>query len=297
MRNAQLIELLMEIKIPQFYGVLHEVNQYVDDSTNLIGSNTKEEMEKYLESYHKVIETYYSANKLKINSDKTQLIITRKKWKDKTDEKVKFKTKEGDTIREVNALRVLGFIKNNRDSYDSHLGQVNGRVVKTLAELKPYTKHMDQNTRKEIIYSKVASIALYGCELFTGQTEWTTSKFTSILMKCNREIFQRDWFKVSNSRICKEIKVDHPIEIIKKSTLKFMHKLIWTKSPDQLYDKLKFNTKHRECSNISVKCPVSKLANRRTPIYTGLELYNSMSIRLKLTRPKRFKFLLKKMKL
>ena len=178
MRNAQLIELLMEIKIPQFYGVLHEVNQYVEDSMNLIGSNTKEEMEKYLESYHKVIETYYSANKLKINSDKTQLIITRKKWKDKTDEKVKFKTKEGDSIREVNALRVLGFIKNNRDSYDSHLGQVNGRVVKTLAELKPYTKHMDQNTRKEIIYLKVTSIALYGYELFTGQTERTTSKFT-----------------------------------------------------------------------------------------------------------------------
>merc|ERR1711954_85288 len=105
---------------------------------------------------------------------------------------------------------------------------------------KPYTRHMDLKTRKEVIYSKVSSIALYGCELFTGQTEWTTNKFTTILMKCNREIFQKDWFKLSNRRICREINVDHPVEIIKKSTLKLMHNLIRIKSPNQLYEKLKF---------------------------------------------------------
>ena len=38
MKNAQLLEVIMEIRVPQYYGVLHEVNQYVDDSTNLVGT-------------------------------------------------------------------------------------------------------------------------------------------------------------------------------------------------------------------------------------------------------------------
>ena len=186
-------------------------------------------------SYHHVLEAFYESNKLKINSDKTQLIVTRKKLKNKDNDKIKFKTKMGDEIK-VNALRILGFIKNNRGSYNNHLGQVNGRITKALSDLKPYTKHMDMKTQKELIYSKKASIALYGSILYTGQTEWTLSKFTSIMMKCNHQICMKDWFKVSNRRICRDIQVDHPLELIRKSTLKFMHKLIWIRTPAQLYE-------------------------------------------------------------
>ena len=297
MKNAQLLELLMELKIPQFYGIIHEVNQYVDDSTNTIGTDSKDELEKYLTSYHAVLETFYHANKLKINGEKTQLIVTRRKWKNNDNSKVTFKTKTGEKIIEVNALRILGFLKNNRDSYDSHLGVINGRVTQALQEIKPFMKLMDLKSRKEIVYSKVASIALYGVELYTGQTEWTLNKFTSILMKCNKTIYNRDWFKVSNRKICRDILVDHPTEIMRKATLKMIHKTIWLRSPAQIYDKFKFNTRHRECSSITVKNPLRKQSNKRTPILTGLTLYNSMSTGMKLTHPKKLKRILKKFKL
>ena len=297
MKDAQLAEVLMEIKIPQFYGIRHQVNQYVDDSTNIIGTDNKDELEIYLTNYHKVLEIYYTANKLKLNGDKTQLIVTRRKWKNKDNTKVQFKTTEGDTIKEVNAIRILGFLRNNRNSYDSHLGVINGRITQALAEIKPYVRYMDPKSRKEVIYSKIASIALYGAELLTGQTEWTKAKFTSILMKCNRMIFYKDWFKVSNRRICREIQVDHPLEIIKKSTLKMFHKMVWLKSPVQIYNKLKFNNRHRECSAISLKKPLSKQVSRRTPIVSGLNLFNNLQIGMKMTHPKKFKKLLKKNKI
>ena len=116
-------------------------------------------------------------------------------------------------------------------------------------------------------------------------------------MKCSQDIYCKDWYRVSNRIIFKAISVDHPVKIIKKSTLKFVHKLIWTKTPTQHYEKLKFNSKHRECSTISVKDPVRKSTNKRTPIYTGLDIFNTIPVGLKLTKPSKFKEILKKMKL
>ena len=71
------MDLILEMTIPQYYGIAHMINQYVDDSTNLIASETKEEMTRYLESYPKVLEKYYLSNKLKINSEKTKLIVAK----------------------------------------------------------------------------------------------------------------------------------------------------------------------------------------------------------------------------
>ena len=156
---------------------------------------------------------------------------------------------------------------------------------------------MNLKTRREIIYAKAASLLLYSSELYTGQKEWTKYKITSILMKCNWEIYQKDWFRVSNHKICKEILVDHPEEIMKKSNLRFFHKIVWHQKPTQLFETLKFNTKHSECSRISIKNPARKQANIQTAIYVRLELYNNLTTGYKLTHPKQFKRKLKKGKL
>ena len=70
MRNRQLAATLLEITIPTFYGVEHSLNQYVDNSTNLVGTDTVEELIRYNETYLKVLEVYYSLNRLRINSKK-----------------------------------------------------------------------------------------------------------------------------------------------------------------------------------------------------------------------------------
>ena len=44
LKDAQIVDLILEMTIPQYYGIAHMINQYVDDSTNLIASETKKEM-------------------------------------------------------------------------------------------------------------------------------------------------------------------------------------------------------------------------------------------------------------
>ena len=57
MKDAQLVQTIMEITIPQYYGVEHYVNQYMDNSTNLVGCDNRKELENYLTRYHKILET------------------------------------------------------------------------------------------------------------------------------------------------------------------------------------------------------------------------------------------------
>ena len=153
-------------------------------------------------------------------------------------------------------IKILGFHNNNHDTYDTHLNIVKGKVIQALMELDLYLCHINLKTRREAVYVKAISSALYGAELYSGQIEAVTTKITGILMRCNHSIFRKDWFKVSNSRICKEILVDHQLELCRKASLQFFHKLVWHKKPDQMYKMLKFSQRHRECSNISINDPV-----------------------------------------
>ena len=79
-----------------------------------------------------------------------------------------------------------------------------------LTELEPILKHMNLSIWQEIVYSKAASIALYGQELFTGQSQLVQIRFTFIIMHCYRAIFCYHYFMVSNGWICEEIVDDPP---------------------------------------------------------------------------------------
>ena len=60
-----------------FNNIIHNVVQYVDDSTNIISTNNNNtnELQKYIKNYYKLLEGYYNLNKLLINADKSKLLI------------------------------------------------------------------------------------------------------------------------------------------------------------------------------------------------------------------------------
>ena len=75
LRDQQLAELLMEIQIPRYYSVDHTTNQFIDDSSNVIGAQTFDELENYSNDFLKILEKFYKMNKLKINSSKTMYSV------------------------------------------------------------------------------------------------------------------------------------------------------------------------------------------------------------------------------
>merc|ERR1712240_13910 len=53
----------------------HDIIQYVDDTNNIISGNNAAEIQKYSNRYFKLIESFYSINRLKLNPDKTRLMV------------------------------------------------------------------------------------------------------------------------------------------------------------------------------------------------------------------------------
>ena len=124
--------------------------------------------------------------------------MTKTKENNQNRNRVSFLTSKDERIEEDWSIKILGFHKNGRDSYDTHLNSVKGRVIRALTDISHLLKHMDLKTRKEVVYAKAGAIALYGAELFTAQSKWTRKKHTAILMRCNSSIYMKDWFRESN---------------------------------------------------------------------------------------------------
>ena len=54
----------------------HIIINYVDDSTNIISSDYNDQLQKYIDQYYLLLTNYYDINYLKINSDKSTLLVT-----------------------------------------------------------------------------------------------------------------------------------------------------------------------------------------------------------------------------
>ena len=65
-----------ETKIENTKVLEHITWQYVDDSNNVITSNDSTNISEYINKYFKLIEGYYNLNKLKLNPDKSKIMIS-----------------------------------------------------------------------------------------------------------------------------------------------------------------------------------------------------------------------------
>ena len=54
----------------------HIIINYVDDSTNIISSDNCDQLQKYIDQYYVLLTYYYDINYLKINGDKSTLLVT-----------------------------------------------------------------------------------------------------------------------------------------------------------------------------------------------------------------------------
>ena len=72
------------VRLVQFNNIIHKTINFVDDSTAIISFKDHSYMKTYLEAYFSLIYEFYSINRLKINSDKTCLLIINKPKLDQT---------------------------------------------------------------------------------------------------------------------------------------------------------------------------------------------------------------------
>ena len=173
MRNKTIFRMLTGEDVQKFSGVDYAVVCYVDDVQHIIGHRSNKILQDYLKKLHMLNIGIYGANFLKINPSKTEFIHIRKTKERNQEIKI---TDESTEISSTGSMKILGFVRKNRDLYFSHLGMVEAVVNTKLTEIQPSLKFMNLRTRREIIYSKIASTATYSIELYYGQNQRTVDK-------------------------------------------------------------------------------------------------------------------------
>ena len=71
-------QMTNDTNMTTYKDIEHYTINFVDDSTSIITFKTTNMVKDYLQKYYRLIHDYYTINKLKINSDKTQLMLTYK---------------------------------------------------------------------------------------------------------------------------------------------------------------------------------------------------------------------------
>ena len=56
-------------------NISHDTINFVDDSASIISFEDEEEAEDYIEMFMEILEEFYSINKLKINKNKTAILV------------------------------------------------------------------------------------------------------------------------------------------------------------------------------------------------------------------------------
>ena len=79
---------------------------FVDDSTNIISTSKTNEIADYTNKFYRLLEAVYNINKLKINNDKTELMIICKP-KHKGDTKNLQITASGHKVKQVTRRKSL----------------------------------------------------------------------------------------------------------------------------------------------------------------------------------------------
>merc|ERR1712240_467954 len=93
------------------------MGNFVDDSTNIVSTHDIRTIEQYLEKFYKLLEAVYNINKLKINKDKTELMIICKQRFRKDTKNIRM-TASGHKVK-VKA-KILGYTLSNDLKHDKH---------------------------------------------------------------------------------------------------------------------------------------------------------------------------------
>ena len=231
----------------------HDIISYVDDQNNVIAGETEADIEAYLKSFMKLLIHFYGANRLKLNDEKTQIMLLRSRFR----RCISIKASNGEIVWNIAQMKILGIHVNPNNNMLTHISIARSRAFHRMHELQPLLKNIHNiDQRRIIISSQVISIIRYCSVLYCGQNQTVTSKFHTALMRMYRIIFNGCTYMTRCEKICSEVKMPMPKELIYKDAMIFIHRLLTDKKPKQLYSLIRIPGRLTRVSipTLSIKC-------------------------------------------
>ena len=284
------MERNLKERVTNYTNVKHETINFIDDSSSIIEFEDPSEANFYLDRFFKVLKVYYNDMKLKLNSDKTSLLVISRPnhtaWKDDI---ILIDDKE--TIKPERQIKVLGWLQNERMSQDSTLS-LNIGVINTML----IARFMNTKTRTMVLNSFLLPHQMYGIPQLLGEKQTLKNRTHAMIMKLSRWNMGSYRFKLSCKKICAASKWNIPTQMIIKSSATNIHQIVSTRRPEKVIDLIKMPRTRTKAKMTTKHRPRTKIYPRTT-ISAGIDLYNQLPDELKSLDDKEFKRRIKKMTL
>ena len=270
-----------------YKNVDHLTVNFVDDSTNVICFNDQNQIKDYLTNLYTLLHCYYNISKLKINPDKTSLLITSKPKFHKVMKNFYFNSMTF-KISPTNMIKILGANITSDLKFNTHIGKLASACHNRIFQLRTLTKFTNFKTRLSFLNSYVIGKINYILPLYLHTNLENKNKLFKILKTAARAAIGNYCFKKSIVYILKKCNWQNLNNMIISSSLNFIHKIIVEKVPEALTENFKNLHTRRNVVNIYT-CYRPKLKNlKEFIIYKGLSLYNTLPKNLKTSNTKKF---------
>ena len=130
----------------QTNNTIHNVTGFVDDNTSVIAHKDTQQLQKYLTYYFTLLQHFHNINKLKINSDKTQLMISTKNKNYNKITNFTFKA-NNDTITNKPSIKILGMTLTHDLNMDTQIGNLCANLHHRLHNIRQLTHVTTFTTR------------------------------------------------------------------------------------------------------------------------------------------------------
>ena len=112
MRKPKLYKTITGKDIERDNAISHSSVSYVDDTSHIIGGESFQRPKKYLQNFFDLLVVYHKENKLKMNPEKTKIMMMNHRNKQESNEKMTIKVENDEEVKEENMIKILGFYTN-----------------------------------------------------------------------------------------------------------------------------------------------------------------------------------------
>lgn len=251
-------------------NVSGKIVMYADDTQILVKApnrNVTECVNKMDKSLSE-LSTWAKSNKIVINPLKSQALI----FNDEKDASPPI-TLDGLVINYVNSARNLGLFIDNKLKWNEHITQISRKVFGALAMLRQSASFTPQPTRIHLVKSLIVPIIEYCSNIFAGCSCEQWDVLNRCYNACVRYAYGLRKFE-SLSTKCNEILGCNLKKFIQFRTTVFIHKLIKTQSPFEIFNKLKFM---RSARHNQLIIPINKKKQRECSfLVNSVKNWNSL---------------------
>ena len=292
MKNKKWMRENMKQDVTEYTDIEHTTINFVDDSSSIVSFKESDEMNYYLDKYMEILKIYYNKMKLKINSEKTTLmIICRNQRRNETDD-IRYED-EKETVIPKQQIRTLGWIMNQRMSMNLNASNAISEVHRTMHKLRNMKHLMTEKTRLLIANSYMKSKLVYGLPQYLGASQKIKNRMNVCMMQVARWVKGNSQFKIPNTKICKSIKWSTPNQMIMQESMTMIHKML-TEFPVQTLENEMKKSRSKRKVTYHLKYQPRRELMKRNMLYMSLKIYNLLPEKLKTMKIKKFKVEIKK---